>query len=485
MGTGYVGVPTVLFTHNERVAWGLTNNICSQRDLYQEKSDPQRPGHFLYDGKWEPARELTEVIAVKGAETVSKTVRFSHNGPIVDELLPEPTRDTGPVSLRWLGSTFCDELTSMHVALAAESCDQFRDALKDWRVPTWSFAFADVDGHIGYQAVGRIPIRRSWDRAYRPGWDPEHQWNGTIPYDGMPALPDPEQGYVRSANNRTAPEDFPYPLFGTWSVGYRARRVRQMIEEKEKLSRADFARMQTDVLSLRAVESAPGIVGLLAESSDLRIQAAAGYLKSWDRRLEPGSVAATIFESFFANWSLAVAAQRFGKDSAPLIAGGIAGLAVELLSEDGPGWFTTTTPQKAALVAMTQTADELGERLGPDMGEWAWGRVHTVKLGHHLSEIGDLGKLLDRGGQPVGGDGVTVWQYGVRPHLPGECWGQLSAHRRAERRSPRPVGCPGGRAVRPPGQPTLLRPAPGLAGRPPSLLAHGQGVGGGRSPGAS
>ena len=415
VGTGYVGMPTVLFARNERVAWAITNNICSQRDLYQEKTDPQRPGRYLYDGEWEPARELTEVIEVKGAAPVTKTIRFSRNGPIVDELLPEPARDTGPVSLRWLGSTFCDELTPMHTVLAADSCDEFREALRDWRVPTWSFVFADVDGHIGYQAVGRIPLRKSWDRAYRPGSDPEHQWNGTIPYDGMPALADPEQGYVRSANNRTAPDDFPYPLSGTWSVGYRARRVRQMIEEKEKLSREDFARMQQDVLSLRAVDAVPGIVRLSADSSDSRIQAAVHYLNSWDRRMEPESVAATIFESFFLNWSETVAAQRFGEDLVPLIAGGIGGLAVELLSEDRSGWFTTKTPQKAALAAMTRTLDELGERLGPDMGEWVWGRVHTVKLGHHLSDIGDLGQLLDRGGQPVGGDGVTVGNTGFDP----------------------------------------------------------------------
>ena len=70
--------------------------------------------------------------------------------------------------------------------------------------------FADVDGHIGYQCVGRIPVRQHWQRGYRKGWDPAHQWQAVVPYAGMPALSDPPHGWIRSANNRTAPEDFPY-----------------------------------------------------------------------------------------------------------------------------------------------------------------------------------------------------------------------------------------------------------------------------------
>ena len=65
-GIAYAGMPAVMFGRNERVAWGITNNICSQRDLYQERTDPRHPGCFLYDGKWEPAREYPEVIRVKG-----------------------------------------------------------------------------------------------------------------------------------------------------------------------------------------------------------------------------------------------------------------------------------------------------------------------------------------------------------------------------------------------------------------------------------
>ena len=99
----------------------------------------------------------------------------------------------------------------------ANTANEFRKALRPWIVPTFSFVFADFDGHIGYLASGRLPIKKDWDRGYRPGWDPEHQWNETIRFEEMPSITDPPNGWIRSANNRTAPEDFPYPLSGVWS----------------------------------------------------------------------------------------------------------------------------------------------------------------------------------------------------------------------------------------------------------------------------
>ena len=230
-GMAYAGMPAIIFGRNRRVAWAITNNICSQRDLYEERTDPDHPGAFLFDGEWEPERTLTETIQVRGGSSVDKTVRFSRNGPIVDELLPAEAAGTGPVSLKWLGATNCGWLTALLGVDRADTVEEFREAIRPWRVPTFSMMAADVDGHFGYQSVGRIPVRKVQQLGYRPGWDPEHQWNGLIPTEHMPRLVDPEQGWAISANNRTAPNDYPYPLFGAWSSGHRAKRIRQMIEE--------------------------------------------------------------------------------------------------------------------------------------------------------------------------------------------------------------------------------------------------------------
>ena len=102
-GASLAGVPAVMLGRTPRVAWGITNNICSLRDLYQEKTDPAHPGCFLFDGKWEKARERQETIRVRGAADATFTVRASRNGPIVDDVLPPAARpgaaaDTSPAA---------------------------------------------------------------------------------------------------------------------------------------------------------------------------------------------------------------------------------------------------------------------------------------------------------------------------------------------------------------------------------------------------
>lgn len=450
-GIAYAGMPAILFGRNELIAWGITNNICSIRDLYQEKTDPAHPGCFLYDGRWEPAREITEAIGIKGRDPIEKTIRFSRNGPIVDEILPLPARETGAVSLKWLGASRCGWITALLNMDRAKTCDELRKASEPWLVPTFCVVYGDVFGHIGYQCTGRIPIREVWERGYRPGWDPKHQWSGLIPFEGMPHCADPSRGWIGTANNRVAADDFPYPLSGTWGSGFRAARIRQMLEGQPKFRRQDFARMQQDTVSLRAVDCVPPLLDVLhselesqgvpelrekeqpssrgkrlVSESDTtwRLRHAVEYLAVWDCRMEPDRVAASIFNAFFAQWSRRIAEERFSGETATLVEGAIGGLACELLSKDTSGWFQGTTAgavgaegsvdarQKAIVESFTAALDFLEKKFGPDMLNWSWGRLHTLRQPHFLSGRGELGLLLDRMGTPVRGDYLTVCNTG-------------------------------------------------------------------------
>ena len=419
-GMAYAGMPAVMFGRNRHVAWGITNNICSQRDLYEERTDHSKPGCFLYDGEWEPERTLLETIRVRGEPSIHKTVRFSRNGPIVDEILPPEDAATGPVSLRWLGHSYCGWLTSLLGIDRAGSVEELRTATRTWRVPTWSLVVADTKGHFGYQAVGGIPVRRVWERGYRPGWDPAHQWQGIIPFEQMPRLEDPDRGWVATANNRVAPDNFPYPLSGTWASGHRARRIRQMIATRDSFSRETFAEMQQDTRTLRADEALPGLLPVLQRSSNPRVLEAATLLRAWDRNMAPDSAAALIFEVFFNKWCGLVAAERFDRELADALSGTCGGLAGALIHEDSAGWFNDTDRETAIVDAQTAALAEIESRIGPDMSTWAWGKLHKVQLRHVLSGRGDLGTLLDRGGLAVGGNGVTVCNTGFDPN-----WGAL------------------------------------------------------------
>ncbi|HWB10972.1 MAG TPA: penicillin acylase family protein [Pirellulales bacterium] len=409
-GMSYCGMPAVMFGRNERVAWGCTNNICAQRDLYQEKTDPAHPGCFFYDGRWEPAGHREETIEVKGVGPVTKVIRSSSHGPIIDELLPEPTRTGEPVSVRWLGSEPCRWLEALLAIDRVRSAEELREATRPWHVPTFSLVFCDGDGHIGYQSVGRIPIRKHPNRGYRPGWDPEHDWQGLIPFEGMPRLADPARGYAITANNRPAADDFPYPLAGVWSSGYRARRIRQMIEANERTSFDDLGKMQLDVLSLRAVECVPHLLAVL--EPDTASLAAVEELRRWNCRMERDSAAPAIFDVFFGHWCQQVANARFSGEASSLVAAAGGGLAATLLRDDQAGWFAPGRREAAVREAFAAALETLSRRLGPSLDRWQWGELHRMQMKHFLSGRGDLGELLDQPSVGVHGDMLTVCNTG-------------------------------------------------------------------------
>jgi penicillin amidase len=407
-GVALAGMPAVMIGRNPHLAWGVTNNICSQRELYLEKTDPDHPDCFLFDGQWEPASQHRETISIKGAASVQKTIRSSRNGPIVDEVLPPAARGIGPVALRWLGAEPCGWLTALLNLNRAQTIAEFRVAARPWCVPTFNLVFADKNGDIGHQCVGRIPLRRLPERGFRPGWDPLHQWAGVIPFEDMPHLINPKQGFVVTANNRLARDDFPYPLSGTWSSGHRARRIRQQLESRPRWSAEDCRHLQQDVRSGRAVEWLPALLALLTEDADARVRQAVEVLRAWDCQVETESVAAALFNVFFVHWCRTVTAQRLPREIAEFATANAGGLAAALLVEDSIGWFSKGDRGPAVRTAFRAALEELAVRLGPDLKGWTWGRLHTLVQKHFLSGRGDLGLLLDRSGMPVRGDVTTV-----------------------------------------------------------------------------
>ena len=406
-GVALAGMPGIMIGRNENVAWGITNNICSQRDLYQEKTDAAHPGEFFYDGKWEPAQLRAETIQVRGQEPIKKTIRSTRNGPIVDEIIPAPVRHMGPVSVRWLGFEPCGWLTATIHSNQAKNCQEFREALRPWMSPTFNLVFADTEGDIGFQSVGRIPLRKSPERGYRPGWDPQHQWTGLLSYDDMPGLINPKRGYVVTANNRLAPKDFPHPIAGCWASGHRARRIRQRIEAKKVFSRDDCRNLQLDVHSGRAALAVGPLLAALDGDTDARVKQAVSLLRGWNYHIAVDSAAATIFNVFFTNWCKTVCRERLPADQAAFAASICVGIGARLLAKDEADWFQRDRVQ-AIRETFRASLDELTNKLGGDLNTWTWGRIHVLAQPHFLSKRGDLGQLLDLTGKPCGGDNVTV-----------------------------------------------------------------------------
>jgi penicillin amidase len=443
-GFSFSGVPGIIIGHNSRVAWGFTNLTTDVTDLYLEKI---QGGQYWRDGQLVPLEERTETIEVAGSDDVELVIRSTVNGPILSGLTPDftaiaedPYSGTDgavaapaaspegqyAVSLRWTALEAGTTAASIFALNLAEDFEDFRAAAALFDVPAQNLLYADVDGNIGYQTPGRLPIRGAGDGSMpQPGWDSAYAWQGFIPFDELPTAYNPPEGYIVTANNAIVDEDYPYLLTRDWDYGWRAARIVDLLQRKAAmgpLTVADMREIQADnefamgkKLSAAYMDVATGRQGP---------DAALELLRSWDAQNDADSPAAAyanvlwdqLVQDVFAN----------GRDEpAPVTGHGRLFLVVDgLLDDPASEWWTNADLGVDGRDEMLEhAANEAYDRLvalqGDNPAKWSWGELHALPLRSDTfgsSGIAPIEMLFNRGPYPVGGGtsvaNATGWDIG-------------------------------------------------------------------------
>ncbi|ARU63614.1 hypothetical protein CBW65_23310 [Tumebacillus avium] len=433
-GAIFPGVPGVIVGHNEQVAWGFTNLAPDVQDLFIEKQNPNNPHQFEYDGKWYDAKVIQEEIKVKGAEPVKAEIVISRHGPIITNTLdsyvskdqePSQTIRTAekveqPLALRWTAHDATDEITAMLSFNKAQNYEEFEAAMQLFKAPAQNVVYADVAGNIAYHAMGSIPIRKKGDGLSPvPGWSSEYEWTGYIGWDELPHAMNPEKGYFASANNKPVDGDYPYHISYDYDLPYRATRIGQMIEEKDKLTLEDMERMQSDWLNLQAKEHGPVFIKALegAELNETE-QKAFDVLKKWfenpqdDPKLAGPVVYHAMYNKMYTRFFEPHLTEEFyyhfNRTAMPNY-----GLEV-ILRDPDPIWFkgTDDTKEKAIIDSFKQAVAWMADENGKNPEKWQWGKVHTITLAHPLGAIKPLNMLYNNGPYEYGGSNGTVGMAG-------------------------------------------------------------------------
>jgi penicillin amidase len=294
--------------------------------------------------------------------------------------------------------------------------------------------WADSGGHIGYKLIGKLPRRRGGcPDLPKPGWTGEYEWDGYVPFDELPEIVDPPGGTIETANNRIAPDDFPHHITSEYLDGYRAARITELLEQRDRHSLDDFERIQGDLLSIPGRETATRLARLTP--SDQPSVRAIERLRSWDYRMDPDTVAGTIYAAFTTHFARAVAnavigdaagaeqwltMSRIGFTEMTSSPWRFQARLLELWEEGDSELLGGRDWDDLALESLRAGLDELAEHHGHDPAGWRWGRVHGIRFVHPLGEGGtNISKLLDRvlsRRVPAGGSQETVNCVGYVPH---------------------------------------------------------------------
>jgi penicillin G amidase len=245
-GASFVGGPAFGAGHNGSCAWGTTLGYADNADLFVEEIWPD--GRSVRDGDgFVPCAVHAETIEVRRGEPVVEQVLETPRGPIVG---PAVGDEPGALSLRatWLDASPARGLFAMP---RVRSLEELRAAFSSWAAPSLNLVYADRSGTIAWQLVGAVPRRSGGGAFPQPGWDSGAGWrDGLLPFDELPHVANPPEGFVASANAKPVADGLGPYLGVDWLDGYRMSRVVESLRARDDWTRGATAELQLDHRSL-------------------------------------------------------------------------------------------------------------------------------------------------------------------------------------------------------------------------------------------
>ncbi|MBZ0282164.1 MAG: penicillin acylase family protein [Anaerolineae bacterium] len=450
--TGFAlpATPGVVIGHNDHIAWGMTNVGPDTQDLYLMKINPENPLQYEWNGEWRDMTVYEEVIRLGGkTDTVTIQVRQTHLGPIInDNQINEETGEIGgfnnqdPMAFHWTATVEPGTiLKAVSLLNRATNWEEFRVAASFFDVPAQNLIYADVEGNIGYQTPGRIPVRAEGHTGLLPvdGSTDQYEWLGYIPFDELPRVLNPEKGYIATANEAVVPPEYyaqlsekladefsanaNYTISYEWAYGYRAQRIEEMIENNGPHTLETIQAIQGDNKIISAEELAPYLQTL--DFGDTKYNDARDWMLNWDYQMSMTSPQGAFYAYFW--WRLG---QNLFEDQLGEIIGpdeGDQGMWSTYLLMEQPEnvWWDdvntadkTETRDEIIIRSLQEAYDMAVKDLGDNRDTWAWGKQHTATFVSNplgASGIDLIENIVNRGPAETGGGGdlvnATAWDY--------------------------------------------------------------------------
>ncbi len=435
--------PGVIIGHNANIAWGVTNAEADVQDLYLIKVNPDNPLQYEWNGAWRNMTVASETLNFgDGAAPITLQVRETHLGPVInDNQIDKQTgelkgfNNDDPMVLRWTGSDPGLLFNAVLKLDEASNWTEFRDALRDWDIPSQNFVYADVQGNIGYQMPGRIPIRPAGKDGLTPtlATSDADVWQGYVPFDDLPRIFNPARDYIVTANQAIVPmqyydqlaqklgSDANYLFSYDWAYGERAQRITELLKQNAPNTIESYQHIQGDNRNMNAALIVPYLANL--QISPGSVAEARDYLLGWDFSMDMNSGQAALFAEFDARLLHDLFDDQLPKDvradNHELWS------VVKLLDQPDNVWWddagtpdTVETRDDILLRAFTEAVNATAAAMGNNPAEWQWGTLHTATFVSNplgASGISLIENLVNRGPVAVNGGTDSVNATGWDP----------------------------------------------------------------------
>ncbi|MEX0647456.1 MAG: penicillin acylase family protein [Balneolaceae bacterium] len=434
-GATIPGTPFVVLGQNKNLAWTITNMMADDTDFFVEQVNPENREQYVADSLSTPAgiqnfEYRQEIIKVKNDDDRLYRIRRTQHGPVISDIHPDQNLlDNKVITMKWVGHEVSQELWAVYKMNKAVNIEEFEDAVSMFESPAMTFVYADRQNNIALFSGATLPVRDYNPLFFRNGWDPDYDWRGTIPFEELPRVINPEEGFVAHANNKLHTDSYPHYIGSFWEPPSRITRINQFLEDGSDLNSNYMQQMQFDSFSEHARDLTDFILPVLrsADSAE-RFSRALSYLENWDHVYQPTSTAATIFDQFFMNLSANLLLDDIGEEAyetlirmehLPVM------IVTRMLNESSTFFNDINLPQnntrdEIIRRSMAETLDQLTDQYGTETLEWRWENVHRLTLRPPLlGEMSDspeapgvfktvVNNLFSKGPYPAHGHGMSI-----------------------------------------------------------------------------
>ena len=414
IGSSFPGVPSVVLGHNENIAWGATTVTSDNVDLFKLEINPENENQYKYNGKWVDFEFSDEPIRVQdNPEPIDFKVKFSKFGPVVEyfELQTKVHKINlpGKYALCWTSYRVNLEETieGFRMINIASNWSEFREALSKLTITSQNFIYGDIEGNIGHQHGGKLPLRKYGDGAtVTPGTDEKFNWSGLVPFEKMFSIYNPEHGFVYTANYNEDKAPNGVLIAQDRAKPYRQKRIKNLLQSKEIFSIQDFKNYQLDYFTEEAPEFLPKMLKYIKAKAHTEVhKELISLLENWDYFLTKNSVAGTIYKIWCQETLKAILVPLIGKElfeihltSNPF--------ELERLFKLYDGKVDEL--EQILFTALEKTIIFLSEKFSSEVTKWKWGNLHKVTLTHPFSQVNEEAKILNIRPFKIGGDANTL-----------------------------------------------------------------------------
>lgn len=291
-GSTFVGVPMAVIGTNGKIAWTFTNANADTVDFVPLNVNQDKKS-YIVDGKEIPFGIREEKIYTKFGGTSDYKILTSEWGPVREI-------DGTYYAVQW-AALDPKNISTIDLGILgnAETLSTAIQALKTWGGPVQNCFLASKDGHIAWVLVGNTPNRVGFDGRVSVPRDKDHEWRGYIPYEQMPKLIDPPEGYIANGNQRMVAvgkdlhriaNDFPSPA--------RGYRIKELLANNKQVTIEDAENIQLDTMSHTHLWYRDILLNTLKKyKSDEWTTAISNLVQNWDGKLTVNSA-----EYVFLKW---------------------------------------------------------------------------------------------------------------------------------------------------------------------------------------